>query len=292
MAAREFAMLIELTEFLIRGGLLGATYALLAFPVSLLFVTTDSVDLAVGAYAVLAAAITAVIGGPAGITLGLLSTVLASFVVGVLSLRITASRIRDPLVVVLATFGFGTFIESFVLTFFGKDPMVRQPFDTFWQIIGIRISPQAAINVVTALALLALLYVWLYRTPIGRDMRACAANASAAALAGIPVRMISLLTYMVGGLLAGIAGVLVVYTTGTTYSAGLHLTISGFGAAVLFGLHSPLRGFIGGLAIGIVQAFAAGYLPEGWGAAASMMFILLVLASGRMNIAHVAGGRA
>ena len=46
-------MMLELSEFLIRGALLGAIYGLLAYPVSLLFATTDSVDLAVGAYAVL-----------------------------------------------------------------------------------------------------------------------------------------------------------------------------------------------------------------------------------------------
>lgn len=289
-------MLLELAEFLIRGALLGATYGLLAYPVSLLFVTTESVDLAVGAYAVLAAtvcmAVAGALGVPLSIVLGVLSAVLASLVVGTLSMSINRGGKPDPLVVVLATFGFATFLESVVLTLYGKDPMVRQPFNDFWQFGDIRVSPQAAINVATGLALLAALYVWLYRTPFGRDMRACAANADAAALAGIPVRRISLATYMVGGLLAGVAGVLILYTTGTSYSAGLGLTISGFGAAVLFGLHSPLRGFAGGVVIGAVQALSAGYLPDGWGTAAPLLFILVVLASGRANFSHVAGGRA
>lgn len=285
-------MMMEFSEFLIRGALLGAIYGLLAFPVSLLFVTADSVDLAIGAYAVLAAAIALLIGGPAGILLGLLGAVIASFTMGVLSLRMMRAGGRDPLVVVLASFGLASFLESFVLTFFGKDPMVRQAFDTFWKLGPVHVSPQGAINVAIGLVLLFVLYLWLYRTAFGRDMRACAASAGAAALAGIPVQRIALLTYMVGGLLAGIAGVLVLFTSGTNYSDGLNLTISGFGAAVLFGLHSPLRGFVGGVIIGIVQALAAGYLPEGWGSAASLMFILLVLASGRMNVAHVAGGRA
>lgn len=285
-------MTIELTEFLIRGALLGAIYGLLAFPVSLLFVTTDSVDLAIGAYAVLAAAAATAFGALPGVLIGLGAAVLASLVMGLLSQRMTRGGSRDPLVVVLATFGLATFLESFVLTFFGKDPMVRQPFDTYWKLGPIHVSPQAAVNVAIGLALLAMLYVWLYRTAFGRDMRACAASAAAAALAGIAVQRVSLLTYVVGGLLAGIAGILVLYTTGTSYSAGLNLTISGFGAAVLFGLHSPLRGFVGGIIIGVVQALAAGYLPDGWSSAASLAFILLVLASGRMNVAHVAGGRA
>lgn len=285
-------MLIELMEFLLRGMLLGAIYGLLAFPVSLLFATTDSVDLGVGAYAVLAAAIVMVVGGPAGIALGLAGAVAASLIAGLLSQRINRGAKKDPLVVVLATFGFATILESFVLTFFGKDPMVRQAFDTFWRWGPIRVSPQAAINVATALALLVMLYLWLYRSPWGRDMRACAANAMAAVLAGIAVRRIALLTYGVGGLLAGIAGVLILYTTGASYSSGLNLTISGFGAAALFGLHNPLRGFVGGVVIGMVQALAAGYLPSGWASTMPLLFILLVLASGRVNVAGIAGGRA
>ena len=198
----------------------------------------------------------------------------------------------DPLVGVLATFGLATFLDSLVLTIFGKDPMVRQPFDTFWELGQIRVSPQAGINLSVAVVLLLALYVWLYRTPIGRDMRACAASALAATLAGIPVKRISLLTYMAGGLLAGIAGVLILYTTGTNYSAGLGLTIWGFGAAVLFGMTKPLRGFAGGIAIGIVQALSAGYLPGAWATVAPLGFIMIVLAAGRLNVAHVAGGRA
>lgn len=285
-------MMLELVEFLIRGALLGTIYGLLAYPISLLFATTDSVDLAVGAYAVLAASIAFAIGGPVGIVTAVVCSVAISCVVGVLSMAINRGARPDPLVSVLATFGLATFLDSLVLTVFGKDPMVRQPFDSFWEFDGIRVSPQAGINLFVAVNLLVALYVGLYRTSIGRDMRACAANALAAALAGIPVKRISLLTYMAGGLLASIAGVLILYTTGTNYSAGLGLTIWGFGAAVLFGIHKPLRGFVGGIAIGIVQALSIGYLPGAWATLAPLLFIMLALASGRVNVAHVAGGRA
>lgn len=284
--------MLEFAELLLRGLLLGAIYGLLAYPVSLLFATTDSVDLSVGAYAVLAAAITAAVGGVSGIAFGLLGAVAASLAVGLLSQRVNRRAHQDPLVVVLGTFGFATILESLVLTVFGKDPMVRQAFDVFWSWGGISVSPQALINFAVAVALLLVLYVWLYRSAWGRDMRASAVSALAATLAGIPVKRIALMTYVAGGLLAGIAGVLILYTTGTIYSAGLHLTISGFGAALILGLRSPLRGFAGGLIIGVVQGLSAGYLPAGWAGAVPLLFILLILASGRANVAGVAGGRA
>lgn len=285
-------MLIEFLEFAIRGALLGAIYGLLAFPVSLLFVTTDSVDLAVGAYAVLAAAVAAVFAGPLGIAFGVFSAVAASLVVAGLSRRAETGHAKDPLTVVLITFGISVFLESFVLTVFGQNPMVRQAFDTFWVVGPLRVSPQAAINVAIGVALLLTLYVWLNFTAFGRDMRACAVSATAAALAGIPVDRIHIMAHAIGGLLAGIAGILILYTTGTSYSAGLGLTISGFGAAAILGLHSPLRGFFGGVAIGTVEAVATGYLPPGLGTAAPLIFILLVLARGKANIGQPAGGRA
>ena len=283
--------MFELMEFVIRGALLGVIYGLLAFPISLVFATTGSVDLAVGAYTVLAVAIAWSVGGTWGIVFAIAAAVLASAVVGLISMRLNRPGMFDHITAVLGTFGLATFLESFILTVYGKDPMARQVFEAFWDVMGIRISPQALINVVICLLLLAGLYLLLYRTPFGRAMRASAINPLGASLNGIPVKTIWFCTYLVGGLLAGVAGVLVLYTTGADYSTGLSLTISGFGAAIIFGMNSPLRGFAGGLVTGLVQALSSGYLPGGWVTAAPMIFIFIVLALGPMNRISATGGR-
>jgi len=283
--------LFELMEFVVRGALLGVIYGLLAFPISLVFATTGSVDLAVGAYTVLAVAIAWSVGGSWGIIVAIAAAVLASAVVGLISMRLNRPGMFDHITAVLGTFGLATFLESFILTVYGKDPMARQVFETFWDVMGIRISPQALINIVICLLLLAGLYLLLYRTPFGRAMRASAINPLGASLNGIPVKTIWFCTYLVGGFLAGVAGVLVLYTTGADYSTGLSLTISGFGAAIIFGMTSPLRGFAGGLVTGLVQALSSGYLPGGWVTAAPMIFIFIVLALGPMNRISATGGR-
>ncbi|WP_458757175.1 branched-chain amino acid ABC transporter permease [Afipia sp. TerB] len=283
--------MFELMEFVIRGALLGVIYGLLAFPISLVFATTGSVDLAVGAYTVLAVAIAWSVGGTWGIAFAIAAAVLASAVVGLISMRLNRPGMFDHITAVLGTFGLATFLESFILTVYGKDPMARQVFETFWDVMGIRISPQALINIVICLLLLAGLYLLLYRTPFGRAMRASAINPLGASLNGIPVKTIWFCTYLVGGFLAGVAGVLVLYTTGADYSTGLSLTISGFGAAIIFGMNSPLRGFAGGLVTGLVQALSSGYLPGGWVTAAPMIFIFIVLALGPMNRISATGGR-
>lgn len=283
--------MFELTEYLIRGALLGVTYGLLAFPVSLLFSTTGSVDVALGAYAVLAAAIMFMIGGPVGVVAAIGVAVFASAVVGVISMRLNRPAQVEHVIAVLGTFGLATFIESFILTVFGTSPMIRQPFSTFWNLGGIRISPQMGINLVVCLVILSILFVVLQKTPFGRAMRASAVNPVGAALNGIPVKQIWFSTYVLGGLLAGVAGVLILFTTGADYSTAFNLTIWGFGSAIIFGMNSPLRGFAGGLVIGIVQALSAGYLPGGFATAMPLIFIFAVLSLGRMNQIAATGGR-
>jgi branched-subunit amino acid ABC-type transport system permease component len=271
----------ELIELTLRGVLLGVTYGLLAFPISLLFIATDTVDLAVGGYAVLAGAVAmffgAAFGPAAGIALGLLAAIAASSIVGGISLALGRRPKNDPLALVLASFGFALFIESFVLTFFGKDPFIRQPFSEFWTILGMRISPQAGINLAIGLLLVMMLYGLLYRTAWGRDMRASATNEVAAKLAGIPVRRLQFGTFMLAGLLAGLAGILVLYTAGMDFAAGMHLTLAGFGAAIVFGLNGPLRGLLGGLAIGIVETVSAGYASGAIATLVPLAFIFGVL---------------
>lgn len=281
----------EFIEYVVRGALLGVTYGLLAFPVSLVFITTGSVDVALGAYAVLAVAIMYTVGGPLGLFLAIGAAVVAAGIVGVVSMRLNRPGAVDHIIPVLGTFGLATFLESAILTYFGTAPMIRQPFDTFWNVFGIRISPQFGINVAICLAILTALYLIINRTPFGRSMRASAVNPVGAALTGIPVRQIWFATYILGGVMAGIAGVLILFTTGADYSTAFTLTIWGFGSAIIFGLRSPLRGFLGGLIIGIAQALCAGYLPSSLSTTVPLIFIFIVLALGKNNQIAATGGR-
>ena len=284
--------MFEFLELLIAGLFLGVTYGLLAIPISLLFVSTDKVDLAVGAYAVMAAAVAANTPGPFGIPLGLLAACAAAAVVGVIFMALDRRPHQDPLAAVLASFGFAMFLESLVLTLYGKNPFLQQLFTNFLSISGIRASPQAPINSATAVALTAALYVMLYRTSWGRDMRASAASRRGALLAGIPVPLMQFSAYLVAGLLAGVAGILILYSTGVDFAAGLHLTLAGFGAAILFGLHSPFRGFLGGLTIGVVEGLSNGYATGFVATAAPLVMVFLVLCLGRSSLEPVRGGRA
>ena len=264
-------------DFIILGIVVGISYGLLALPLSLLFIATGTVDFALGAYAVVAGLVCFLVGGELGIAAGVLSATLAAGIVGVISRLLDHKRRADHLTLVLASFGFAIFLESLVLSTYGEQPFVRHSFVDYWDIAGVRVSPQAGIDLAAALVVLSATFALLYATPVGRMMRASAINPLGAILTGIPVQWMRALTFVFAGLLAGVAGVLYLYTSGLSYSSGMHLALSGFGAAIIFGLKSPLRAFLGGIAIGLVEALSNGYLPSHVATVVPLIFIFIVL---------------
>lgn len=285
-------MLLEVLELVVRGVLLGVAYGLLAVPITLVFLTTDTVDLAIGGYAALGAVLASVVGGVLGVIVGVVAGVAASAVIGAVFVLLARRGRLDPIAVVLASFGLATALSSLVLWRWGKDPFVEQIFNGSWDVAGIRISPQGVVNLGIAVVLLGALSSVLYRTPLGRAMRACAVSATGAVLAGIPVRTVQFLTFLTGGGLGAVAGILIVYTSGLDYASGLHLVLVALSAAVLFGMRSPLHAFAGGIVLGVAETLAAGYLSGAVATALPMILILVVLASGRMGQLSVAGARA
>lgn len=272
-------------EFVIRGLVIGVNYGLLAMPLSLLFVATGTVDFALGCYAVLAAGVAFSVGSVAGLAAGVAAAVVAACCIGLVSELLQRRNSGDHLALVLASFGFAVFIQSLVLTAIGKDPFTKNIFDVYWQVFGISISPQAGINLVVALALLGLLMLILFRTPLGRSIRASAVNPRGATLAGVPVELVRFSVFVAAGVLSGVAGLLYLYTFGLDYSAGMDLTLASFGAAIIFGIHSPSRAFFGGLAIGVVEALSTAYAPPEIATLIPLVFIFIVLVARPAQIA-------
>lgn len=283
---------MEVIEFLVRGLLLGATYGVIAIPISLVFVTTGTVDLAIGAYVVLAAAIAYAVPGLAGWGLGIGVAMLAAAGAGVASALLVRRYSGDKMIVILASFGIAILIESLVLTVFGKSPFVRMSSTPPVEIAGILLSRSALISAAIGVALAGVIYVMLYRSAAGRVMRAGADNSRGAAIAGIPVKRVQFGTFVMGGTLAGIAGIMLLNGSGLMFSSALPLSITSLGAAILFGLHRPLHAFLGGLVIGVIEALSAGFASSSIATLLPLLFIFLVLATRSLRGTDVGGGRA
>ena len=277
-------------EYVVRGLLNGAVYALLALPMSLLFATAATVDFAIGAYALLAAAVATSIAGPLGLVAGMLAAFGASLVMAAIFAWLKRSE-EESIRIALASFGLSVAIASIVLIVWGTQPFVRPTFTTFLQIGGLRINPQGLINVAISVTLMALLYYLLRWTSLGRMMRAAAANPSGAELSGIPVLGVQGATILAGGLLGGIAGLLILHSSGMDFTASLSLTFIGFAAAIIFGIQSPVRSLLGGLAMGVVEALSSGYTSGMVTSMVPSLFMLLVLMTGQLGASRFSGDR-
>jgi branched-chain amino acid transport system permease protein len=134
----------------------------------------------------------------------------------------------------------------------------------------------------TALIMLAGLYLFVNRTRVGTAIRAVAQDPDTASLMGIPVDRVIALTFFVGGAMGGLAGVLfgLHYSLVNPYS-GFAPGLKAFTAAVLGGIGNIPGAMLGGMVLGLLEAFAASYLSiltdGAFGAEYKDVFAFLVL---------------
>jgi branched-chain amino acid transport system permease protein len=126
---------------------------------------------------------------------------------------------------------------------------------------NIDVSVKSLVVIVSALLMLWCLHLLVNKTKIGKAIRAVAEDQATASLMGINVNRIISITFLIGGAMGGAAGVLfgVQYSLITPYS-GFIPGLKAFTAAVLGGIGNIPGAMMGGLVLGLLEAFAASYL--------------------------------
>jgi branched-chain amino acid transport system permease protein len=114
-------------------------------------------------------------------------------------------------------------------------------------------------------------------TLIGKAMVATAANKLAAQLTGINTRAIIGLSFAVSAAIGAVGGILVTPITLTSYDVGTLLALKGFAAAMLGGMGHPFGAVVGGLIVGLLESFGAGYISSAYKDAIAFLVILAVL---------------
>jgi branched-chain amino acid transport system permease protein len=147
----------------------------------------------------------------------------------------------------------------------------------------VRLRPLDLAVIVLPIPLLLGLTWFVYRTKTGKAMRATAQDREAAALMGIDVDRAIASAFLLGGALAGAAGMIALYyNNAANYHMGFRYGLYAFTAAVLGGIGNMAGAVLGGLLIGLVWAFSDGFMKDyisGWGAqwTPAVIFSLLVL---------------
>lgn len=272
----------EFLQFSFSGLTVGAVYALVALGFTLIFNASDVINFSQGEFVMLGGMTTvflALAGVPA--PLAALIAVFATIAIGLALHRfaIEPARGASAVALIMITIGASIFLRGAAQVvfdkrfhslphIFGTDPI---------QFGGAAIMPQSLVVLAGAAVIVMLLWLFIDRTLLGKAVIATATNRLAARLVGIDTRRIVGLSFAVSAAIGAVAGILVTPITLTSYDVGTLLALKGFAAAMLGGIGSALGAVLGGLILGMLEAFSAGYLSSKYKDAVAFLVILAVL---------------
>ena len=272
----------EFLQFFFSGLTVGAVYALVALGFTLIYNASDVINFAQGEFVMLGG-MTMVFLGLAGVPLPIaaLIAVIATVAVGLALHRfaIEPARGAGPVALIMITIGASIFLRGVAQVLFDKRfHSLPQWFGTDpIRVGGAAILPQSLTVLAGAAIIVVLLWVFIDRTLLGKAVIATAANRLAARLVGINTRKIVGLSFAVSAAIGAIAGIFVTPITLTSSEVGTLLALKGFAAAMLGGIGNAVGAVIGGIMLGLLEAFAAGYLSSQYKDAVAFLVILAVL---------------
>ena len=271
-----------LIQVLINGLITGSIYALIAASFSLIYNIVKFMDMSQGAMFVVSAfsayAFNTLLGADLilSFVLALLVTALTSVGVNKIVYKPLRERQSDSFILLLSSFGAFLFITAVVLLFFGADvKSFDLPALKGFEIFGVIITGMQVALIVTAIGMFLVLRVFMMRTRIGKSMRAVADSRTIASTVGINHERIVTATFLLAGILAGVAGILTGLEQHLEYGMGFSAIIKGLTASVVGGVGNVPAALVGGFLIGIVENVSVWFLPSGYRDA--MTFLLLIV---------------
>lgn len=245
---------------LVANGLVtGSVYALAAVGVSLVYGILRLVNFAYGDFMAFGALAAYAFNGPLhvplvpAVLLGMACTALLSLALDAVLWRPLRARRAGFMSLFLASIGLALILRQALLLAYGPQPEVYRvdPYKVY--VLGsVRLGQGQFAAIVTAGSVIAVVALFLARTSLGRTMRALSDDRALAAIAGIRVGRVIAATWILSGLLAGLAGVL----AGLAQSSfdpnfGFQLLLPVFAAVVLGGIGSAYGALAGGLTLGL-----------------------------------------
>ena len=276
----NWSLFFDLT---VSGLTLGSVYALIALGYSMVYGILKLLNFAHGDVYMIGAFIGWYalhgLGGPVSPALGawvvtafmFLAAMLGCGVLGVVIERFAYRPLRNAprIAPLISALGVSFFLQNSALLLFGA--MFRD-YDSF-DLIGSRTrhignlyfgTPQI-LTVSGAIVLMVVLTLVVARTQVGKAMRATSFDLEAASMMGIDVDRVIVVTFLIGSMLAGAAGVM----NGLIFQnvdprVGFQIGLIAFAAAVVGGIGSLPGAMLGGLAIGLGRAFSIGYISSAY----------------------------
>jgi branched-chain amino acid transport system permease protein len=203
------------------------------------------------------------------------------FFLGLFLQKLTLNRIAGapPIMSYLLTFGLHLVISSLALRAWTADYRTLNPAyaGLNFSLFGLILPYSRLATFALALVLICGLYLFLYRTEMGRAIRATSQDREMARLLGIRVFKIFAMTFAVSAAITGVAGSLVAQTFVVYPQMGLPFTVTAFCVVVLGGLGYVPGTLFGGLILGVFESLATTYLTAGLSLVLTFLLLLIML---------------
>lgn len=278
-------------QLIFTGLAIGGVYALVALGIVLIYRATNVVNFAQGEFCMLGAYALAILvtSGQAGFFQGVEANYLVGFLVALAIMAVLGLlfalgvyyplRNRTFLPVIIATIGASIMFQNGALAVFGPIPLkVQRVVDVGtggFTMGGIFFDYQYLVILLVTVLLVGFQYVFFEHTLLGKKMQATSQDKDMARLLGIPVTVMIAITFVYSTLLGGLAGMLVAPIYFVTHKMGAVLGLKAFAATIAGGFGDVRGAIVGGLALGLVETFGAGYISVVYKDA--FAFLLLVL---------------
>jgi branched-chain amino acid transport system permease protein len=283
-AAAPGANVTAFLQLLISGISLGCIYALIALGFVLIYKATETVNFAQGELMMLGAfaglALMEIAHLPFIVAAVLALALMVAF--GVLLERVAIRPIlgQPQFTVVMLTIGLGFMVRGLMTMVpnYGSDThALAVPYKgQVWNLGALVVSVEQVVVIVVTVALCAALYAMFSFSRIGIAMQAASQNQLAAYYMGIPVQRLNGLVWGLSAGVAALAGLLLAPFTFVHVNMGF-IGLKAFPAAVVGGFGSLPGAIVGGLIIGVIEAMAGFYLPEGFKDIAAYVVVLVML---------------
>ncbi|UWG96876.1 branched-chain amino acid ABC transporter permease [Dehalobacter sp. DCM] len=272
----------QLLQLLFSGLTLGGIYSVIALVLVITYKITGILNLALGEFLVLGALLTVTfktMGMPL-IAASLLAMLAVALIAGALE-RLTVNKVRGAsgLTMLIITIGIAIALRGLALLIWGTDTYSLPAFTSSKSIIagGAALNPQSIWVLLLAGITLIGVNLFFGRTYWGKAVTASVLSPTGARLQGINLSTISLAAFIFSGALATAAGICIGPVTMITYDMGFMLGVKGFIAATIGGLGSVSGAVIGGLILGLLEAYSSGLISSGLNDAISIIILLAVL---------------
>lgn len=191
--------------------------------------------------------------------------------------RLRARR-SATIVLVIASFGAALTLRNLLEFAFTSAPAYyTRSLQIAFRFGGLRATPDQMLSLALTAALVIGLHALLTRTAIGRAMRAVSENPVLAGVAGIDVRRVIRIVWILGTELAAFAGVMTGLLVQIRPEMGSDLLLALFAAAILGGIGSVPGAMLAGLIVGIAEAVAVLWIGAQWRAAVAFVILVAIL---------------